>query len=202
MGPASWSTWRSLTLGLLVVLVGCDGGDGGAQAVDATATIDAVAADPGATDPGAPPVEDLDMSAEDFECLQGWTKVRRFYLTNKLGHLDEAIAVAESPDGGTYPVGTIIQLVPFEAMVKRAPGFSAESNDWEFFSLDVDSGATVILERGTAGVVNQFGGECLPCHAMAEPKWDFVCEQDHGCDPIPLSDFVVESLQEGDPRCP
>ena len=54
--------------------------------------------------------------------------------------LDYMKQCANNPDGGVYPVGTVIQLVPQEAMVKRAAGFDPATNDWEFFSLDV-SGA-------------------------------------------------------------
>src|SRR5439155_1188003 len=69
------------------------------------------------------PVEDLDAGPGSFTCLQGWTAVRRFRVTNTLGHLDAALAVANAPDGGgRYPVGTILQLIPIEAMVKRRAG--------------------------------------------------------------------------------
>jgi len=145
--------------------------------------------------------EDLVMQAEDFVSLQDMTTVRGFFVDNRLGHLDEAVAVANSPDGGVYPVGTVIQLVPQEAMVKRAPGFDPASNDWEFFSLDVSPAGTTILTRGGAEVINRFGGtSCADCHKKAEPKWDFVCEQDHGCDPLPIADDVIFAIQRADPR--
>src|SRR5690606_25805455 len=70
--------------------------------------------------------EDLDMTAEDFECIAGWDQVLGFRINNLLGHLEEAIAVAQNPEGGTYPVGTILQHLPTEAMVKRRAGFSPE----------------------------------------------------------------------------
>ena len=146
-------------------------------------------------------LDDLDMTAEDFECLTRWTRVRRFYVTNKAGRLEETLAVANAPAGKTYPVGTIIQLVPFEAMVKRRSGWSPESNDWEFFALETDETGTTIISRGGAGVENQFGAECLPCHVKAI-DWDMTCEQDHGCDPLTLTDFIVDSFVNNDPRCP
>src|SRR5689334_13406953 len=77
--------------------------------------------------------EDIVLQASDFVSLKDMTAVRGFFVANRLGHLDEALAVANDPSGGTYPVGTVIQLVPQEAMVKRAPGFDAASDDWEFF---------------------------------------------------------------------
>ena len=39
--------------------------------------------------------EDLDMQASDFGCILDGTKVNQFFIKNPLGHLDDAIAVAE-----------------------------------------------------------------------------------------------------------
>jgi hypothetical protein len=86
-------------------------------------------------------------------------------------------------------------------MVKRRSGFSPETGDWEFFSLGVSASGTEILDRGTTEVVNQFNGNCFECHAQAEPQWDFVCEQDHGCVPLPIDESTIEMLQQNDPRC-
>ena len=146
------------------------------------------------------PPEDFVARASDFRNLHTMTKVRGFYIDNRLGHLDEAIAVANSPDGGTYPVGTIIQLVPQEAMVKRNQGFSPKTNAWEFFELDVSAEGTVIRVRGVDDVVNRFGFNCAACHADADPKFDFVCETDHGCAPLPVGHEFFEMIQESDPR--
>jgi len=148
-------------------------------------------------------VEDLDMRAEDFECIRNWDKVRGFFVTNKLGHKTETLAVANAGEG-TYPVGTVIQLVPFEAMVKRRPGFSPASNDWEFFAIkDNADGTTTIVERGgTSDVKNQFNGKpCLDCHALAKPQYDLVCEKSHGCESLGIPDSVIENAQKADKRC-
>ncbi|WAS90810.1 hypothetical protein [Nannocystis punicea] len=146
--------------------------------------------------------EDLDMQPEDFTCILEWNKVRKFRITNLLGHLDEAMAVAENPEGGVYPVGTVIQLIPNEAMVKRAPGFAPDNSDWEFFSLETAANGTTIMARGTTDVVNAFGGNCFDCHAKAAPQWDRLCEEGHGCDPLPITPEQIEMVQQGDPRCP
>jgi hypothetical protein len=90
--------------------------------------------------------------------------------------------------------------VPQEAMVKRAPGFDADSNDWEFFSLDVTAEGTEILTRGGAEVINRFGGSCADCHSLAKPEFDFVCEDTNGCEPLPIGDDVIKSIQDQDPR--
>jgi len=144
---------------------------------------------------------DLDMRPEEFACIQSWTKVNRFYITNLLGYVDEAIEVARSPGGGRYPVGTVIQLIPAEAMVKRRAGWSPQTNDWEFFFLEFEGDTVNIAHRGTTDVVNSFNGNCYGCHALAEPQWDLVCEEDHGCDPLRLTTEIIEAFQDADPRC-
>jgi hypothetical protein len=177
-------------VGLVAVLatVGCGGGsDNGGAADEPAATTTTV-------------VEDLVMEADDFVNVNDMTPVRGYFIDNRLGYLDEALAVAEDPEGGTYPVGTIIQLVPSEAMVKRAPGFSPATNDWEFFSLAVSPEGTEILERGGADVINQFGGSCADCHLQADPQFDLVCEDTHGCAPLPIGDDVIQAVQLADPR--
>jgi hypothetical protein len=45
-------------------------------------------------------------------------------------------AAARAENGGVYPVGTVIQLIPFEAMVKRHEGWNPATGDWELFMLD------------------------------------------------------------------
>lgn len=154
-----------------------------------------VAAPPAASD------VDFDAQASDFTCILDWQKVRSFYITNKAGKMTEALAVANSANGGTYPVGTIIQLIPLEAMVKRKAGFNAATKDWEFFSLQPSATGTQILKRGTTDVVNQFMGNCFNCHQKAAPQFDMVCEKTHGCDPLPFTDAQIQSVQNADPRC-
>ena len=126
--------------------------------------------------------------------------VRGFFVDNLLGDLASTVAVAESEDGGVYPVGSLLQLVPGEAMVKQPAGFSPGTLDWEFFELDVDASGTTIRVRGGVEAVNRFGGSCADCHAKADPQFDFVCEQDHGCDPLPIDRATIERFQESDPR--
>lgn len=145
--------------------------------------------------------QDSAITADTFTCLSDMTKVRHFYVDNLKGELDATIAVAESTIGGTYPEGSLVQLVPGEAMVKREAGFNTKTSDWEFFELDVDANGTQIRKRGVDDVVNRFGGNCFDCHVKAEPQWDLVCDNSHGCDPIPLTRSVIATLQKTDPRC-
>lgn len=153
----------------------------------------------------APPADDAEVSvavdASSFRCITDMTPVRGFYVDNLLGDLPATLAVAEAPQGASWPAGSLVQLVPFEAMVKREPGFSAATDDWEFFSLRTDADGTEILARGAEDVVNQFGGNCADCHRAAAGTWDWICEQDHGCVPLPLSTELIEGIQQGDARC-
>ena len=144
---------------------------------------------------------DLEMKAEDFSCITDWEKVGRYRITNKLGFLKEALRVARSKTGGTFPVGTIVQLVPQEAMVKRKKGWNPKTNDWEFFFLRVEKDKTIIVSRGKEEVKNAFGGNCYACHSKAGTQWDLICSDTHGCDPLPLSPEVIEGIQRDDARC-
>ena len=135
-----------------------------------------------------------EITNETFRCLNDMTPVRHFYVDNLLGNVAETVAVANSADGGTYPEGAVVQLVPAEVMVKREAGFNPATNDWEFFELNVSPEGTTIGKRGFAEVVNRFGGNCFACHVQAEPQWDLICDNNHGCDPIPLSRGMILSL--------
>ncbi len=143
----------------------------------------------------------VNVDAKSFRCITKMKSVRQFYVNNLLGNLDATLAVANSPTGGTYPEGSVIQLVPTEVMVKREKGFSPVTKDWEFFELDLSKDGTQIRKRGFADVVNRFGGNCFGCHIQARPQWDFVCELDHGCAPIPITRAMIGALQRTDPRC-
>ena len=143
----------------------------------------------------------VSVTPQDFRCISDMTPVRGFFVDNLTGGLDGTIAVAQSETGGVYPVGSVVQLVPTEAMVKREKGFDPATKDWEFFELIVSKDGTTINTRGSADVVNRFGGNCLECHAQAEPQWDLICETDHGCDPIPLTPAMTRGIQKTDPRC-
>jgi hypothetical protein len=150
---------------------------------------------------GADPVADGQIDAKSFRCITKMTPVRQFYVDNLNGQLDATLAAANSLTGAVYPPGSVIQLIPGEAMVKRDKGFNAATRDWEFFELDVSKEGTQIRKRGFADVVNRFGGNCFGCHVAARPEWDLVCETGHGCAPIPLTRAMSGALQRTDPRC-
>ena len=141
------------------------------------------------------------VTEDSFTCLKKMRPVRGFFVSNLLGNLDDTVAAAMSPHGATYPPGSVVQLIPEEVMVKHHKGWNTKTNDWEFFELDVSEEGSIIKVRGTTKVINKFGGNCLDCHQKAEPQWDLICEQNHGCDPLPIPDFIIRWTQRGDPRC-
>lgn len=142
----------------------------------------------------------VNVGDSTFKCIQDMTKVRQFYVDNLLGNLEGTLAVAKAGTGD-YPEGSVLQLMPNEVMVKQQKGFSPATRDWEFFYIDVDKNGSKIFARGAADVNNRLGGNCFGCHVKAEEKFDFVCETDHGCDPIPFTRAMFGALQRTDPRC-
>lgn len=149
-----------------------------------------------AAEPAARKVVVTDAS---FACIRNLKPVRGYYVGNVLGNVDATVKAAEA-SAPSYPVGSVVQLVPTEAMVKHEAGYSPATNDWEFFELTVSKTSTTIHVRGSSEVVNRFGGNCLSCHAPAA-KFDMVCEQTHGCLPIPITPVMAKAIQNTDPRC-
>jgi hypothetical protein len=147
------------------------------------------------------PVVRVNVTDATFGCIRKMTPVRGFYVSNIFGNIDDTLKAANSSNGGVYPPGSVVQLVPTEAMVKREIGFNPATKDWEFFELTVSPTATKINVRGATEAVNRFGGNCLTCHAQAQPQWDMVCEQTHGCAPIPVTPVMAKAIQNTDPRC-
>ena len=141
------------------------------------------------------------VNEDTFDCIRDMTAVRGFYVDNLLGDVEATVAVANSPTGGVYPPGSVVQLVPGEVMVNHGKGFSPATKDWEFFELDVSRDGSIIKKRGFVDVVNRFGGNCFTCHVQAKPQWDMICETGHGCEEIPLTKEMLLVIQKTDPRC-
>jgi hypothetical protein len=172
-------------------------GDGG---VDDANPNDGSDAGPGDADAVAPWLDPAwRPSAEDFGCLTDWTGVRGFFLTNLHGRTDEAIAVAEAGFLGEVPPGTIVQLIPTEAMVKLAPGALPETGDWEYLLLATGRGQTTIEQRGGAEVSNP-AGTCYGCHLGALSR-DYICEDSGLCSAGNVPRSVVDRLVANDTRC-
>jgi hypothetical protein len=135
-----------------------------------------------------------------FKCILKMTAVRGFFVDNLAGYLAGAVAVAQAGKG-QYPEGTVLQLIPNEAMIKQQKGFSPETNDWEFFALESDKDGSKIVSRGAKEVNNFLGLNCFECHKAARAEFDLVCEEDHGCVPLPFTRAMFHAIQHTDPRC-
>jgi hypothetical protein len=147
--------------------------------------------------------------AENFGCLQSGTQPegKHFFVFHKNKRkLRKAVRVAARDlPGKRYPVGTILQFIAGEAMVKRGGRFNREGNGWEFFRLAISPAGTTIVARGGAEVTNTvFPGRpaasCQNCHAPAK-QFDFICEGHAGVQQLGLPDNIIRLLQV-DPRCP
>ena len=146
--------------------------------------------------------QDITVSEQTFGCILDWPKVRntRFKHSDP-EKLKEAMSIfRDSVPDKEYPVGTILQLVPFEAMVKHPREKFPKTNGWEFFFLNVSKERTKIKDRGESVVNLSQGVTCLSCHQPAA-RFDFVCEKGHGCAHIPLDDQKIAELQKADLRC-
>jgi hypothetical protein len=147
--------------------------------------------------------QDITVSEQSFGCILDWPKVRNTRFKHEdPAKLKEAMRIfRESEPDKEYPVGTILQLVPFEAMVKHPREKFPKSNGWEFFALEVSEAGTKIRDRGDDHVVNLLlGASCQSCHQPAA-KFDFVCEKGHGCAPLSIDDKQIAEFQKADLRC-
>jgi len=146
--------------------------------------------------------QDIVVSEKDFTCIRDGHKIRNTFIRNSDPEkLKEAMHIFQDrvPDK-EYPVGTFMQLVPFEVMVKHPREKFPKTNGWEFFALDLSKAGTKIRDRGDNVVNLSQGVTCLSCHQPAA-KFDFVCEKGHGCAPLPFDDKKIAEIQGTDPRC-
>src|SRR5213594_3543211 len=127
----------------------------------------------------AAPAKEFVAQESDFRCLLKGKRVEghTFVLFNRNhARLRRAIHLARKGEPGEhYPVGTIVQLFPFEAMVKRGGGFNPDVDGWEFFQLSVTPSGTQIVSRGGAKVANGIGS-CQGCHKNFAAAFDLICE--------------------------
>ena len=167
-----------------------------------TCTWTLAAAGLGFAMPDSASAQDITVSDQTFGCILDLPKVRN----TRFKHADpeklkEAMRLfRDSVPDKEYPVGTILQLVPFEAMVKHPGEKFPNTNGWEFFSLEISEQGTKIKDRGESVVNVSQGVTCLSCHQPAA-RFDFVCEKGHGCAPIPFDDQKIAQIQKSDLRC-
>ena len=142
------------------------------------------------------------ITEKSFGCVLDMPKVRNTRIQNPDPEkLKEAIRIfRDSVPGKEYPTGTILQLIPTEAMVKHDRATFPNTNGWEFFALQVSSAGTTIQDRGDKVLNASLKKPCLGCHLPAA-KFDFVCEKGHGGAPIPVTDQQIAAAQAADPRC-
>lgn len=142
--------------------------------------------------------------AGDFKCLTDGVRAPRlsFYISHKhKAALKKAVAkTTRGKLGKGYPVGTILQLLPFEAMVKRGGKFNRAGHGWEYFKISVVDGQTQITARGGVEVAN-FIGSCQGCHENLAAAHDAVCEFVVGASGLGLTAEQLAALQASDPRC-
>jgi hypothetical protein len=142
------------------------------------------------------------ITEKSFGCVLDLPKVRNTRIQNPDPEkLKEAIRIfKDSVPDKDYPTGTVLQLIPTEAMVKHDRATLPKTNGWEFFALKVSADGTTIQERGDNVINASLKKPCLGCHSPAA-KFDFVCEKGHGCAPIPVTDQQIAAMQAADPRC-
>jgi hypothetical protein len=155
----------------------------------------------------APPLGRAEPHAKprDFKCLLKGKKPegKDFYVLNRnRAKLRKAVAMSQTGElpGKGYPVGTILQVLPFEAMIKRRAGFNPEGNDWEFVRLSTPDGRTQILADGKGEVSNALGS-CQACHKALAQQHDLVCGFVIGAAGLGLTEQQLASIQAADPRC-
>ena len=146
--------------------------------------------------------DDLVITEKSFGCVLDLPKVRNTRIQNPDPEkLKEATRIfKDSVPNKEYPTGTILQLIPTEAMVKHDRAAFPNTNGWEFFALKVSADGTTIQDRGEKVINALLKKACLDCHSPAA-KYDFVCEKGHGCEPIPVTDQQIAAIQAADPRC-
>jgi hypothetical protein len=136
-----------------------------------------------------------------LSCVATGTKVGHTWIQHAdSAKLQEAVRLFESGSpAADYPEGTVIRLIPQEAMIKRTKAAFPNTNGWEYFALAVTPQGTTVRERGETAS-NRLGS-CQSCHQKAT-KFDYVCRTGHDCPTVPLTEQQIATLQGNDPRCP
>jgi Cytochrome P460 len=142
-----------------------------------------------------------DVPESLLSCIATGTKVGHTWIQHSdPARLQEAVKVFESgAPAADYPEGTVIRLIPQEAMIKRSRTAFANTNGWEYFALTVTPQGTTVRERGETAS-NRLG-TCQSCHSKAA-KFDYVCRSGHDCPIVSLTEQQIAALQANDPRCP
>src|SRR5438445_13702311 len=121
--------------------------------------------------------QDVTVSEKSFTCIRDGHKIRNTYIRNADPEkLKEAVRIFKnSVPEKEYPVGTILQLVPYEAMVKHRREKFPKTNGWEFFGWQASEAGTKIRDRGPNVVNLSLRAPCLSCHQPAT-RIDGLCD--------------------------
>ena len=138
-----------------------------------------------------------DVPPEILACIANGTKVGHSFIQHPdPAKLKDALKAYEMRSAD-YPEGTILRMIPGEAMVKRSKAAFPQSNGWEYFALAVTPQGTTVRARGYEA--SNPLGTCQNCHSGA--KTDYVCASG-GCTAVPLTEERIAQIQQADPRCP
>ncbi len=137
-----------------------------------------------------------DVPPEILACIANGQKVGHTYIQHpEAAKLKQAIAAYQAK-GKDYPEGTILRMIPGEAMIKRSTAAFPESNGWEYVALAVTPQGTTVRARGMEA--SNPLGTCQSCHSKA--AGDYVCASG-GCAAVPLTEERIATIQANDPRC-
>ena len=67
------------------------------------------------------------VDEQTFGCIRDMTPVRGFFVGNLAGNIEDTLTIANAGTG-TYPPGSVVQLVPSEVMVK--PPATGNLSSW------------------------------------------------------------------------
>jgi len=144
-------------------------------------------------------------TAEDFKCLTDGAKAegKHFFVFGRKRTVKKALRKTKTGKlGKGYPVGTILQLFPFEAMAKRGGKFNPEGGGWEYFKISPKAdGTSEIVARGGAEIIGITGSSCQTCHVRVASEHDSVCEFVIGAEGLGFTDEQIAQFQASDPRC-
>lgn len=138
-----------------------------------------------------------DVPEQILACIANGTKVGHSYIQHPDPAKLKAAVAAYEAKSADYPEGTILRMIPGEAMVKRSKAAFPQSNGWEYFALAVTPQGTTVRARGMEAANGL--GTCQSCHSGA--KGDYVCASG-GCAAVPLTEERIAAIQANDPRCP
>jgi len=141
-----------------------------------------------------------DVPESLMSCIATGSKVGHTWIQHTdPAKLKEAVRIYETKaENADYPEGTVVRLIPQEAMIKRSKAAFPTTNGWEYFALAVTPQGTTV--RGRGDEASNRLGTCKSCHAGAT-KSDAICGGGPGCTAVPLTEEQIATLQKNDPRC-